>query len=115
MNPYTTNVVIVDDVTDSLNLFYFFFLFFFISLGPLVLFSVFYLFVEGLTDVFHSFLKPAEYLYYHYFNMPSGEFSSLAVILSCSFIWKIFLCLIILSKSLLLFLYIRKVSYVTQS
>ena len=55
--------------------------------------------------LFHSFLKSIEYLYDHYFKCLSGmlfisiSLSSLAVILSCSFIWDIFHCLFILSTS----------------
>lgn len=42
----------------------------------------------------------------------SVSLKSLAVDLSCSFTWDKFLCLLIFSKSLCLFLCVRKVNYV---
>ena len=78
---------------------------------------IFYPFVKGLTDVNHNFLRSNEYLYFITLNYLSGILlisvllRSSAVILSCSLIWDIFLCLI-LYFSLCLFLYARKVSYV---
>ena len=70
--------------------------------------NVFYLFVKGLTEVFHSFLKSSAYLYDHFLYLLSGIlllsilFGSLAVILSCSLIWDKFLDLLILFNSLCL-------------
>ena len=66
----------------------------------------------------HSFLKCSAYLYCHYFKFAirhiiSILLRSLPAILSCFFLWHIFLCLLVLSNSLCLFFCVRKVSYIS--
>ncbi|XP_064447018.1 methionine-R-sulfoxide reductase B3 isoform X2 [Mirounga angustirostris] len=67
---------------------------------------------SGLTEILHSFLKSSKYLYDHYFESFVSYityfyfiFSSFAVVLSCSFFWDIFLCLLTLSNSLFVSVY----------
>ena len=63
---------------------------------------LFYLCVKGLSDVLHSFLKPNEDHSDHYIKFSSRHITYTYFFLvsccglSCSFIWEIFLCLIIL-------------------
>ena len=105
----------------SSSLFIFLYFTEFLSLMAYFFFSMFSLFVGALTSVLHSFLKSIGYLSYHYFEFSvrhiliSGPASTFTMVLSYCFIWIIFLCLLILSHSLCLFLCVRKVSSVSYS
>ena len=69
----------------------------------------------------HFSPKLAEHLYDHYFELFMGRFlistslSSSSEVLSCSFLWNIFFCSLILPNSLGLLLYGRWVGYVSWS
>ena len=85
-------------------------------------FYSFYLFAEVLTEFIHSTPECCNHLYNTItLNSLSGKFlisvsfSSFSEVLSYSFIWKVFLCLLILLYFLRLFLYIIYISYVSQS
>ena len=74
----------------------------------LVLFYIFQLFVEVLTEFIHSSPNISEHPYAVCVNSLSGRlfisvsFSSFSEHLSCSFTWNIFLCLLILPFSVLM-------------
>ena len=78
----------------------------------------FWLFVEVLTVFIHSSPKFRDHLYDHFFKLCIRSFTYLFIMRSVdeglsSFIWKIFLCFLILFGSLCLFLCSRQEGYMS--